>query len=63
MTAPLEDRTEAGGMPGKTIRAGAVMTLTMSVFTTLVLVLAASDPRETGADPGHAGPAPPALTR
>jgi len=61
MTAPLEDRTEAGGMPGKTIRAGAVMTLTMSVFTTLVLVLAASEQPAPRAE--HARPAHHALSR
>jgi hypothetical protein len=66
MTAPLEDTTEAGGMPGETYeihRASALMTLAVSVIVTAVLVLAATDPRETGADPGQPGPAPPALTR
>jgi hypothetical protein len=61
MTAPLEDRTEAGGMPGETIRAGAVMTLTMSVFTTLVLVLAAGEQPAPRAE--HARPAQHALSR
>jgi hypothetical protein len=66
MTASLEDRTEASGMPGETYeihRASALMTLAVSVVVTAVLVLAATDPRETGADPGRTGPAPPALTR
>ena len=62
MTAPLEDRMEAGGMPGATMyRTNAVMTLAMSVFTTLVLVLAASEQPAPRAE--HARPAHHALSR
>jgi hypothetical protein len=53
MTAPLEDRMEAGGMPGTSCgihRASAVTTLAVSVVVTLVLLLAAAEmPRDDDA--------------
>jgi len=62
MTAPLEDQTEAGGMPGERMyRAGAVMTLLMSILATLVLVLAATHKPAPRAE--HARPAAHAISR